>query len=133
MRSLLDATLTIAAVAASLLAIVVVIALVWWVRSLSPATPPEVLVQNPPVPVPRSDVAQPRSMATPARQVAPPVQRAAAPAASPPTAAAAGAPEMRGGNDDAAKNRALGAALSRLGDDPELQRKLREAVTQAAP
>ena len=133
-RSLLDTALTVAAIAASLLAVAVVIALVWWVRLLSSATPRETTAPNVPAPAPRQAAAPPRGVPTPPRQVAPPpVQRAAAPVAPPPTAEPIAASPRPGPNDDAAKNRALGAALSRLGDDPELQRRLREAATQVPP
>jgi hypothetical protein len=133
LRSMLDNALTVAAIAASLLAVVVVIALVWWVRSLSPAPPSEVLLPGVPAPAPRQAAAPPRTVPPPPRPAAPPVQRAAAPLAPAPTAVPSAAPEGRGGNDDAAKNRALGAALSRLGDDPELQRRLRESGIKVPP
>ena len=133
LRSLLDTALTVAAVAASLLAVGVVIALVWWVHSLSSDTPREATVANA-LAAARQQAAPPaRKVPAPPAAAAPAVERAAAPAAPPPTAAPTAALPPHGQNDDAAKNRALGAALSRLGDDPELQRKLRMNGTHVPP
>ncbi len=121
LRSLLATALTLAAIAASVLAIAALLALVWWVRSLSSPAPQEAAA--PVRPLAREPVARaPRDVAAPPRQAA--AQRMAAAAPPPPTAAPTTGPPTRGANDDAAKNRALGAALSRLGNDPELQRKL---------
>ena len=123
-RSRLDTALTVAALAASLLAIAVLITLAWWLRSLSTTPPPEIAVQSVPVPAPRQAAAVPRSVPAPPRPAAPPLQQAAAAVAAPPTGGPTTAPPTPRQNDDAAKNRALGAALSRLGNDPELRRKL---------
>ena len=123
LRSLLDAAVTAAAIAATLLAVVVMVVLMWWLHSLSRNTPGEAAVAN--APAPARQWAAPTSRNAPAPPPAvPAVQRVAAPAAPPPTAAPTAAPPTHGANDDAAKNRALGAALSRIGTDPELRRKL---------
>jgi hypothetical protein len=127
LRSVLDTALTVAAIATSLLAVAVVAALLWWVHSLSSTAPEEtsVPVRPPPRAPARAQAAHaPRDIpALPPRAPAA-AQRVAAAQAPAPTAAPTAARPTRGANDDAAKNRALGAALSRLADDPELQRKL---------
>lgn len=133
MRSVLDTALTVAAIAASLFAVAVVIVLVWWVRSLGPAPAPEAALPDVPAPAARQAAAPVHSVPAPPRPAAPPVQRAAAPVVPAPTAIPTSGSATRGGNDDAAKNRALGAALSRLGEDPELQRQLREKGVQVPP
>jgi hypothetical protein len=122
-RSLLDTALTVGAMAISLLAIAVVVALLWWMRSLSSTAREEAAVS---VPLPtRAPVARaPRGLSASPVPVPTPAQRVAAAPKPAPTAAPTAALPTRGANDDAAKNRALGAALSRLADDPELQRKL---------
>ncbi|HVO24672.1 MAG TPA: hypothetical protein VMW56_13690 [Candidatus Margulisiibacteriota bacterium] len=123
LRSLLDTTLTVAAIATSVLAIAVVIGLVWWMRLLSNAAPQEAVV--PLRPPPRAAAVRPGGdVPAPLRPAPTAAQRVAAAPAAAPTAAAPTAVPTHGANDDAAKNRALGAALSRLADDPELQRKL---------
>jgi len=123
-RSRLDAALTVAAIAGTFLAVAVLITVGWWVHSLSTAAPPAATRQSVPDPVPRRAAAPPRSVPPPPRQAVPPAQQAAAAVAVPPTAGPTPGPPTHGANDDAAKNRALGAALSRLGNDPDLQRKL---------
>ena len=128
LRSVLDNALTVAAIATSLLAIAVVVALLWWVRSLSNTTPHEAVV--PVRPTGREQAARPpRDVPASPPRVPTAVQRVAAAHPPAPTAAPSAALSTRGANDDAAKNRALGAALSRLADDPELQRKLRGNAT----
>jgi hypothetical protein len=129
LRSLLDTALTVGAIATSLLAIAVVVVLLWWVRSLSSTAPHEAVV---PVGLPtRAPLARaPRVVSASPALVPTPAQRVVAAHAPAPTAAPTAARPTRGANDDAAKNRALGAALSRLADDPELQRKL---LGDAAP
>ena len=125
-RGWLDTLLTVAAVATSLFAIGVVVALVWWVHSLSNPEPRDLVT---PVRSPvREQAARPLRPVQPSSlQQAPPAQHVASAAGpSPPASAPTAAVPARGPNDDVAKNRALGAALSRLGDDPELQRKLRQ-------
>ena len=122
-RSRLDTALTVAALAASLLAIAVLITLAWWLRSLYITPAPEATVQSVPVPAARQ-AAAPRTVPTPPGPATPPLQQAAAAVAAPPTGGPTTAPPTPRQNDDAAKNRALGAALSRLGNDPELRRKL---------
>lgn len=119
LQSLLDTALTVGAIATSLLAIAVVVALLWWVRSLS--TAPQEAVSPVPPPV-RAQAA--RDVPAPAPRVPTAVQRVAVAQPPAPTTAPSTALPTRGANNDAAKNRALGAALSRIGGDPELQRKL---------
>ena len=75
--------------------------------------------------------ANPAPAAAPTNNPAPPPVRAAAAPQNPPAAPAQagaappphGAPTF-GPNSDAAKNRAIGAGLARLAQDPEAQRKL---------
>jgi hypothetical protein len=129
LRSLLDTALMVAAIATSLLAMAVVVALLWWVRSLSSSVPQEAAV--PGRPAAREQAARAARDVAASRPLVPTAARRLAAAHPPaPTAAPTVARPTRGANDDAAKNRALGAALSRLADDPELQRKL---LGDAAP
>ena len=123
LRSLLHTALTVGAMATSLLAIAVVVALLWWMRSLSSTAPEEVAV---PVRLPtRAQAARaPRGVPVSPPLVPTPAQPVAAAHPPAPTTASTAALPTRDPNVDAAKNRALGAALSRLADDPELQRKL---------
>jgi len=123
-RSRLDTALTVAAIAGTVLALAVLLTLAWWVRSLSTASPPEAALQSVPDRALRPAAAPPRSAARPPQHAPAPVQQAAVAVTPIPIAAPTAPRPTRGANDDAAKNRALGAALSRLGNDPELRHKL---------
>jgi len=123
LSSILDLALPVAAASAALAAIGIVVALFWLVGSFSAgpptaAAPPAAPVQRPEAAAPAVPVERPRPAAAAhkASRAAPPV------AAAPPTAPAPAA--ATGSNSDAAKNRAIGQALSRLGNDPQMQRAL---------
>ncbi len=128
LRLLVDRALTVAAIVASLVAVTVVVALVWWVHSLSPSAPDAAVVPVRPAARRQADLAARDTPAPPPRAPIAAQHVAAAQAPASPTASAAARP-THDPNVDAAKNRALGAALSRLADDPELQRKLRGDAT----
>jgi len=131
LRRFLEIALPLGAALATLMAVVVVVALFWWAQSL-----------------PAPDVSRPSVASAPVQRPvpAPPAQASAAnvaavaapPPAAPKAPAAAAAPPadalvenappateaQRGSNPDAAKNRGIGNALSALGADPEMQRRL---------
>ena len=125
LRSLLSLALPIGAMLATLVAVGIVVALFWWVQSLptqdsEPAAIPQ-------APQRRADAAAARRRAenpSGADPATPLVQTPVGAAPTPPTAPPAAARPPRQPNGDAEKNRAIGQALSRMAEDPEMQRKL---------
>jgi hypothetical protein len=119
------AVLLIAAVA-TFAGVAVVVLLLSWVRSTPErqvATVPLHVPQQPAAVVRRADtvVAVSPTMRRPQRKIEP-VARVAA--AVPQIASTPSETPGRGPNSDAEKNRAIGRGLSRLAEDPDLQRRL---------
>jgi hypothetical protein len=117
--------LPLAAVFAAVSAAGLVVALFWWVNSLSSAPRPQVAAPRPAPEHARVEPVEhrpahvvPTAVAT---RRAGHVAVAAAPTSVPTPALPQG---QGGGNSDAAKNRAIAEALLRVAKDPEAQRKL---------
>jgi hypothetical protein len=131
----LDLALLVGSVAATVIAVTVVVALFWWLYA-SPTQKPTVAAPRQPVPplqapaarVPQAAVAAaavavPTAAPVPKRPPAnPPMQPAApaAPAAEPPRRPA----YTRTRDGDAERNRELAQGLQRLARDPEARRQL---------
>lgn len=125
-RQALSIALLVGATAATLLAVTVVIALFWWVSTISAGKPEDAPAPKPP---PAAESVS-RSVVAAAPAPAPAVPRAPAPAANanrsgvgtaPPQAPP---PPRRRGEPDAEKNQRIAAGLARLAKDPEALRQL---------
>jgi uncharacterized iron-regulated membrane protein len=132
LRRVFDTTLVVGAALATVVAVSVVLGLFWWIAAgPSFVSPPQHRASVPlPAPPPAAPAAAqrearpaPRAPHAASAKQAPVAAAAPVPPAPVPAAPAAVAGEARP-NPDAQKNRAIAQGLSRLGHDPDLQRRL---------
>ena len=145
LRSVLDTALIVGSALATVVAVGVVVGLFWWVSSGPSSAPPAAsrpyAAVNAAAPAADAPAAPPaaakqgprtRHKTNNVEGADQPLPAAVPPAAVPPEAAAAppaAVPQKEGEawvNPDVKKNRAIAQGLSRLGQDPEMQRRLAE-------
>jgi len=140
-RQALSIALLVGSVAATLIAVTVVISLFWWMSTLSAPKPELVAAPKPPpagepVSKPAVAAAEPVSKpAAPAPRGLAPAAHASRPGAAPPPQAAAPEaapppipePPKPSREPHAQNNHRLAAGLARLGNDPEALRQLRQS------